>query len=72
MSEEEIRELSIEIRSQKILLGITAFAVVYLIYYGVTNPKWIYYSSISGAYLLTKVMSRVIKLYRNIKKLKKL
>lgn len=68
MNTEEIRK---EIKSQKILLGISLFATAYLIYFGMNNSKWIYYCAVAGAYLLTKSVNYGVKWYSNEKSLRK-
>lgn len=68
MNTEEIRK---EIKSQKILLGISLFTTAYLIYFGMNNPKWIYYCAVAGAYLLTKSVNYGVKWYSNEKSLRK-
>lgn len=64
MNTEEIRK---EIKSQKILLGISLFATAYLIYFGMNNSKWIYYCAVAGAYLLTKSLNYAMEWYRKKK-----
>lgn len=71
MNAEEKRKILVKIRSQKILLGISLFATAYLIYFGMNNPKWIYYCAIAGAYLFTKGVNYGMNLYKNTKLLQK-
>lgn len=70
MNSEEKRKIKVEIRSQKILLFISFLAVVYIIYFGMENPKWKYYCAVAGAYLFTKGINYGMKWRKNKKILK--
>ena len=67
MNVEEQRQIKVKIKSQKVLLTISILAIIYLIYFGVENPKWKYYCAVAGAYLFTKSVNYAVKLYENIK-----
>ena len=54
MNVEEQRQIKVKIKSQKVLLTISILAIIYLLYFGVENPKWKYYCAVAGAYLFTK------------------
>ncbi len=69
MNVEEQRQIKVKIKSQKVLLTISILAIIYLLYFGVENPKWKYYCAVAGAgaYLFTKSVNYAVKLYENIK-----
>jgi hypothetical protein len=64
------QNLSKDIQRQKIMFGISLFAVIYLIYFGAQNEEWSYYCAIASAYIFTKTMKFLIKIYKNHKLLK--
>lgn len=63
----EKKQIKLKIKSQKILLSMSFLTLIYIIYFGIENPKWQYYCAVAGAYLFTKGGIYAVKLYRNIK-----